>query len=82
MTDGKLEKLEHEVGQLKKEIIGIRRMVVTIVKEPIIIEQLSEERLTKKEKKLMNEALDDLRKGRKDRFVSLDELKRMHKSSS
>jgi len=47
-----------------------------MVKEPIVIEQLSEEKLTKKEKKLMNEALDDLRKGRKDKFVSLDELRK------
>jgi len=76
MTEPKLEKLEHEIGELKREIIGIRRMVVTMVKEPIMIEQLSEEKLTKKEKKLMKEALDDLRKGRKDKFVSLDELRK------
>ena len=72
----KLEKLEHEIGQLKREIIGIRRMAVTMVKEPIVIEQLSEEKLTKKERTLMNEALEDLRKGRKDKFVSLDELRK------
>lgn len=76
MTEPKLEKLEHEIGQLKREIVGIRRMVITMVKEPIVIEQLSEGKLTKNEKKLMNEALDDLRKGRKDKFVGLDELKR------
>ncbi len=76
MTEPKLEKLEHEVGQLKREIVTIRRMVVTMVKEPIVIEQLSEEKLTAKERKLMNEAIGDLKKGRKDKFASLDELKR------
>lgn len=82
MPEPKLEKLEHEIGQLKREIIGIRRMVVTMVKEPIVIEQLSEDMLTKKEKKLMNETLDDLRKGRKDKFMGLDELKKRYKTVS
>lgn len=76
MTEQKIEKLEHELGQLKREIVGIRRMVVTMVKEPIVIEQLSEEKLSKKERKLMDEALEDFRKGRKERFVSLDELRK------
>ncbi len=75
MTEPKLEKLENEIGELKKEIVGIRKMVVTMVKEPIIIEQLPEEKLTKKERKAMNEALEDFKKGRKDKFFSLDELK-------
>ncbi|MBI2076513.1 MAG: hypothetical protein HYT72_04675 [Candidatus Aenigmarchaeota archaeon] len=47
-----------------------------MVKEPIVIEQITEEKLTKKEKKVMNEALEDLRKGRKDKFVSLDQLRK------
>lgn len=79
MTEAKLEKLEHEIGQIKREIVGIKRMVITMVKEPVIIEQLSEESLTKNEKKLMNEALEDLKKGRKDRFVSLNKLRKKYK---
>ncbi len=76
MTEPKLEKLEHEIGQLKREIVDIRRMVITMVKEPIVIEQIPEDKLTAKEKRLMNEAMEDLKKCRKDRFVSLDELKK------
>ncbi len=76
----KLEKLEQEIGQIKREVVSIRKMVVTMVKEPIIVEQLAEESLTEEEKKSMNEAMEDWKKGRKDKFVSLDELKRTEKS--
>lgn len=76
----KLERLEQEIGQLKREVVSIRKMVVTMVKEPIVIEQLSEESLAEEEKKSMNEAMEDWKKGRKDKFVSLDELKKAQKN--
>lgn len=76
----KLERLEHEIGQLKREVVSIRKMVITMVKEPVIVEQLAEESLTEEEKKSMDEALDDWKRGRKDKFVSLEELKKTQKN--
>lgn len=71
-----IEKLAQELGQLKREVLSIRKMVITMVKEPIVIEQISEEKLTEEEKKSMNETMEDLKKGKKNKFVSLSELKK------
>jgi hypothetical protein len=79
MAEQKLERLEKEISQLREEVIGIKK-TIAVIKEPIIIERLNEEALTKKERKLMEEALEDFRKGRKDKFLTLKEFKRFIKS--
>lgn len=72
MIKEKLHNLENEVRQLKKEMVLIKRF---FLKEPIIIECLTENDLTKKEKRLLKEAEEDLKKGRKEKFITLEELK-------
>jgi archaellum component FlaC len=79
MAEQKLERLEKEISRLREEVIGIKK-TIAVIKEPIIIERLNEEALTKKERKLMEEALEDFRKGRKDKFLTLKEFKRFIKS--
>jgi hypothetical protein len=75
MVEQKLERLEKEISQLREEIISIKKMIV-LVKEPIIIERLNEKSLTKEERRLMEEALEDFRKRRKEKFLTLEEFKK------
>jgi chromosome segregation ATPase len=75
MVEQKLERLEKEISQLKEEMISIKKMIA-VVKEPIIIERLNEESLTKEERRLMEEALEDFRKKRKEKFLTLEEFKK------
>jgi|FaiFalDrversion3_1042247.scaffolds.fasta_scaffold03632_2 hypothetical protein len=75
MIEQKLERLEKEINQLREEITSIKKRVV-LVKEPIIIERLNEEFLTKEERRLMEEALEDFRKKRKEKFLTLEEFKK------
>jgi chromosome segregation ATPase len=75
MVEQKLERLEKEISQLREEVISMRKMMA-VIKEPIIIERLNEESLTKEERRLMEEALEDFRKGRKEKFLTLEKLKK------
>ena len=50
MDRQRLERLEEEIGKLKEEIISIKK-IVTIAREPIIIERINEKNLTKKRMK-------------------------------
>ncbi len=75
MIKTKLDKLEYEVGEIKRKLLDIRKSVNTM-RQPIIIEQLTKEKLSERERKLMDEALQDLKKGRKRKFVTLDEFRK------
>jgi hypothetical protein len=75
MVEEKLERLEKEINQLREEMISIKKMIA-VVKEPIIIERLNEKSLTKEERRLMEEALEDFRKKRKEKFLTLEEFKK------
>jgi hypothetical protein len=78
MVEQKLERLEKEISQLREEMISIKKMIA-LIKEPIIIERLNEESLTKEERRLMEEALEDFRKRRKEKFLTLEEFKKSFK---
>lgn len=60
---------------MKQNIKNNKRMIV-VAKKSIIIERIDEKDMTKKEKRLMKEALRNFKAGRRDKFVSLEELKK------
>ncbi|MEM5881540.1 MAG: hypothetical protein QXR71_03075 [Candidatus Aenigmatarchaeota archaeon] len=70
MGEQKLERLEEEICKLREEIISIKKMIA-VVKGPIIIEKIDEKDLTKKERRLMKEALRDFKAGKRDKFATL-----------
>lgn len=66
------QKLAEEVNKLKQRVI----MLEKIVTNQIEIEELSEEDLTKEERKELERTLRYIKEGRTDKFLSLEELKR------
>lgn len=74
MQKASLIQLQREVARLKKSV-SLLTSRVSIRQTPIIIEKIDDIMLTPKERKRMQEALDNLKHGKKDRFVTLTELK-------
>lgn len=70
-----LLKVQSEVKRLEKSVAQIQKVLTMIQKNAIIIEKLDERELTSKERKALRSALNDLKKGRGNKFVSLSDLK-------
>lgn len=64
--------LAHEVEELKHKVVVLEKLVLTMVS----VEKISRKDLTKEQKSLLDETLDDIRNNRLDRFISFEEFKK------
>ena len=72
-VEQKIEKLEKEVKMLRKELVEMRRIVKKEV-FPVIIERISVSELTPEERKAMEKAVEDFRKGKMENFAKVEEI--------
>lgn len=64
--------LAHEVEELKHKVVTLEKLVLTMVS----VEKISRKDLTKEQRILFDETLDDIMNKRYDRFLSFEELKK------
>lgn len=69
--------LQQEVIVIKHELEGIKKRLNKPILEPIIIEAIAESELTPAQRKQEKEALADFRAGRRSRFVTIDEARKI-----
>lgn len=80
-----MAQLQKDVKTMKQEIEKIKKVQRRTIVEPIIIEKISDNDLTSTERRHIKEARADIKAGRMEKFVTLEELEasiRKRKKSS
>ena len=75
-TETVLLQLQREFKDMQQEIKMLKKKVGRPIVEPVIIERIAEKDLTPAQKKHLHEVDADIKAGRTNRFVTLEEFRR------
>ena len=75
-TETVLSQLQREFKDMQQEIRMLKKKLGRPIVEPVIIERLDERDLTPAQKRHIHEVDADVKKGRANRFVTLEEFRR------